>query len=115
VVVDGRSYVDGGVWSPTNLDRAPVARGTRVLCLNPTGSLRPRADAPFGMVGPVSRTLAGIEALTLERRGARVATVSPDAATQAAMGANLMDAGPRSQVIAAGLSQGRALATAQPG
>ena len=58
VVVDGRSYVDGGVWSPTNLDRAPAARGTRVLCLNPTGSMRPRADAPFGMVGPVSRALA---------------------------------------------------------
>jgi NTE family protein len=115
VVVDGRSYVDGGVWSPTNLDRAPAARGTRVLCLNPTGSMRPRADAPFGMVGPVSRGLAGIEALTLQRRGAHVTTVSPDAATQAAMGANLMDAGPRPRVIAAGLAQGRALATAQLG
>ena len=77
--------------------------------------MRPRADAPFGMVGPVSRALAGIEALTLQRRGADVTTVSPDAATQAAMGPNLMDAGPRSRVIAAGLAQGRALATAPPG
>jgi NTE family protein len=115
VVVDGRSYVDGGVWSPTNLDRAPAARGSRVLCLNPTGSLRPRVGAPFGAVGPVSRTLAGIEALALQRRGARVTTVSPDAATQAAMGPNLMDAGPRSRVIAAGLAQGRALPTVRPG
>jgi NTE family protein len=115
VVVAGHSYVDGGVWSPTNIDRAPGGRGTRVLCLNPTGSLRPRAGAPFGAVGPLSRTLAGIETLALQRRGARVTTVSPDAATQAAMGPNLMDAGPRSQVIAAGLAQGRALPTGQPG
>jgi NTE family protein len=109
-----REYVDGGVWSPTNLDRAPTVSGSRVLCLNPTGSLRPRVGAPFGAVGPVSRTLAGIEALTLERRGAHVTTVSPDAATQAAMGPNLMDAGPRSRVIAAGLAQGRALPAVRP-
>jgi NTE family protein len=115
VVVGGRSYVEGGVWSPTNLDRAPAARGTRVLCLNPTGSLGLSAGTPFAAVGHVSRTLAGIEALTLERRGAHVTTVSPGAAAQAAMGPNLMDAGPRSQVIAAGLAQGRALPTVQPG
>jgi hypothetical protein len=36
-------------------------------------------------------------------------TVAPDAASRAAMGANLMDSEPRSRVIAAGLSQGRAL------
>ena len=72
VVVDGRSYVDGGVWSPTNLDRAPAARGTRVLCLNPTGSMRPRADAPFGMVGPaLARARGNRGAHTLERRGAQ--------------------------------------------
>jgi NTE family protein len=115
VVLDGRSYVDGGVWSPTNLDRAPAGRGTRILCLNPTGSLRPSAGAPFGAVGPVSRALAGIEALTLQRRGAHVTTISPDAATLAAMGPNLMDAGPRARVIAAGLAQGRTLPTVKPG
>jgi NTE family protein len=110
LVVDGHRYVDGGVWSPTNLDRAPAGRGTRVLCLNPTGAMRPGRGAPFGAVGPVSRGLAAIEALTLERRGARVSTVAPDAASQAALGPNLMDPGPRSRVIAAGLAQGRALA-----
>jgi NTE family protein len=109
VVIDGRSYVDGGVWSPTNMDRAPAERGTRVLCLNPTGSMRPSRGTPFGAIGPLSRGLAAIEALTLERRGARVTTVSPDAASQDAMGPNLMDPRPRSNVIAAGLGQGRAL------
>jgi NTE family protein len=106
VVVDGRAYVDGGVWSPTNLDRAPAGSGTQVLCLNPTGSMRPNLAMP---VGALSRSVAAVEALVLERRGARVTTVSPDAAARAAMGTNLMDAGPRSRVIAAGLAQGRKL------
>ena len=39
VRIGGREYVDGGVWSPTNLDAAPARRGTRVLCLVPTASL----------------------------------------------------------------------------
>jgi NTE family protein len=112
VVVGGRSYVDGGVWSPTNLDRAPAQRGTRVLCLNPTGSMRAGRASALGALGLLSRSLAGVEALTLQRRGARVTTVSPDEGSLAAMGSNLMDPRPRSRVMAAGLSQGRALAAA---
>jgi NTE family protein len=107
--VDGRRYVDGGVWSPTNLDGARVRSGTEVLCLNPTGSLRPSRGAPFGAVGLVSRSIAAVEALALERRGASVTVVSPDAGAAAAMGSDLMDAGRRSRVSAAGFSQGRAL------
>jgi NTE family protein len=109
--IDGRRYVDGGLWSPTNMDRAPAGRGTRVLCLNPTGSMRPSAGSPFGMFGSLSRGLASIEALALKRRGARVTTVGPDAASHAAMGDDLMDPTPRSSVIVAGLAQGRALAS----
>ena len=110
VTVDGRRYVDGGVWSPTNMDRAQVRPGTEVLCLNPTGSLRPSRGAAFGALGLVSRSLATVEALALERRGARVTVVSPDAAAAGAMGTNLMDTGRRSRVSAAGMAQGRALA-----
>ena len=109
LVLDGRSYVDGGAWSPTNLDRAPAGRGTRVLCLNPTGSMRPSRAMPFGAIGMLSRSVAAVEALALERRGARVSVVAPDSGSLAAMGPNLMDAGPRTRVIAAGLSQGRDL------
>ena len=105
----GRSYVDGGAWSPTNLDRAPAGRGTRVLCLNPTGSMRPTRAMPFGGIGMVSRAIAAVEALALRRRGARVTIVAPDRGSLSAMGPNLMDAGPRSRVIAAGVSQGRTL------
>jgi NTE family protein len=109
VEVEGRSYVDGGVWSPTSMDRAPVERGTRVLCLNPTGNMRPNLATPFGALALLSRSLAAVEALALERRGAKVTTVSPDAGSLAAIGPNLMDPRPRSKVIAAGLAQGRAL------
>jgi NTE family protein len=110
IVVDGRRYVDGGVWSPTNMDRARVERGARVLCLNPLASLPASRGLPYGAIGPVSRSLAAIEALTLERRGARVTTVGPDAGSAAVMGPNFMDGSRRSDVIAAGLAQGWALA-----
>ena len=112
VSVDGRRYMDGGVWSPTNMDGACVRRGTEVLCFNPTGSMRPSRDTPFGALGLVSRSLAAVEALALERRGARVTVVSPDAAATDAMGTNLMDTGRRSRVSAAGLAQGRAMSRA---
>jgi NTE family protein len=110
LLLDGRSYVDGGAWSPTNMDAAEVGRGDRVLCLNPTGSLRPTIAAPAGALGPVSRSVAGAEALVLRRRGATVETVNPDRASVEALGPNLMDPGPRAAVIAAGLAQGRRLA-----
>ena len=108
VEVNGRSYVDGGAWSPTNMDAVPVERGARVVYLNPTASLRPPRAAPFG---PVSRAIAAIEALTLERRGAKVTGVSPDGPSAVAMGGNLMDgrASSRARVVEAGLAQGRAL------
>ncbi len=111
VRIGGRSYVDGGAWSPTNMDGLSLRRGTGVLCLNPTGSMRPSRGSPFGALGPVSRAIAAVEALSLERHGARVTTASPDAGSAAAMGSNLMDARPRSRVIAAGYEQGRALAS----
>ncbi len=102
VQAGGRTYVDGGAWSPTNLDAAPAGRGDDVLCLNPTGA----------MVA-VSRAAAAAEALALRRRGAHVTVVNPDAATSKAMGgglAGLMDSSRRDAVIEAGLAQGRRLA-----
>jgi NTE family protein len=110
VRIGEHTYVDGGVWSPTNMDAAGVDRRARVLCLNPTGSLR--APVPVGILAAVSRSLAAGEALALRRRGARVTVVNPDRASSLAMGANLLDSGPRPDVIAAGLAQGRRLAAA---
>ena len=110
IAIGGREYVDGGAWSPTNMDVAEVERGSRVLCLNPTGSPHGSRLSPFAAYGQVSRGIARVEALALERRGARIHNVAPDPASARAMGSNLMDAGPRERVAAAALAQGRALA-----
>jgi NTE family protein len=107
---EGSTYVDGGAWSLTNLDVAPVARGARVLCLNPTGSLRPSVSALAGALGPVSRAGAAGEALALRSRGANVITIAPDAECVEAMGSDFMDPRRRGAVIDAGVAQGRALA-----
>jgi len=108
----GSAYVDGGVWSPTSIDAAPIRRGGRLLCLNPTGSLRPTLGSPAVAFGPVSRAIARAEALAMGRRGVRTTTVNPDRASTAAMGLNLMDVRRRGDVIEAGLAQGRRLAEA---
>jgi NTE family protein len=110
IEIGGRRYVDGGAWSPTNMDAVPVSSGDRVLCLNPTGSLRPEAGGLAGAIGPVSRTVSASEALALRHRGASVQTVNPDSASAAAMGTNLMSRRRRSAVIAAGHAQGVRLA-----
>lgn len=106
IEIGGREYVDGGAWSPTNLDVAPVGPGGRVLCLNPTGSLRGALAGPLGVV---SRSAATVEALALQRRGVRVKVVAPDAGSVEAFGGNLMNPRPRAAVVSAGLAQGRAL------
>jgi NTE family protein len=112
VSTGGRTYVDGGTWSPTNMDAADVPRGGHALCLNPTGSLRPAVGALVGAIGAVSRGAAATESLVLRGRGANVTTVNPDAASVAAMGINLMDHTRQREVIDAGLAQGRRLTTA---
>jgi NTE family protein len=112
VEIDGRHYVDGGAWSPTNMDTLEVAAGTRVLCLNPTAALRPTRRAPAGVFGTFSRSLAAIEAAALRRRGAEVTIVEPDRRSVAAMGPNMMSPRRREQVVAAGITQGRELAAA---
>ena len=101
VKIDGREYVDGGVWSPTNLDATPAGRGTEVLCLNPTAAYRP--------LSRVSNAAALTESLALKARGARVTTVRPDAAAAEVIGANLMDRSRAPEALAAGYAQGRAL------
>ena len=113
VTISGRDYVDGGVWSPTNMDAADVGRGDVVLCLNPSGGWRPSPTDPTTALGPVSRMIARTEALTLERRGAQVELVAPDASSLQVMGTNFMDPRPRAAVLRAGFEQGRRMAQAR--
>ena len=105
VKANGRTYVDGGAWSLTNLDVAPVDAGTRVLCLNPTGSLGALGSLR-GAVGPLSRSAAAIESLSLQRRGAVVTTLSPDRESASAMGSDFMDGSRRAATQQAGYAQG---------
>ncbi|HUJ34811.1 MAG TPA: patatin-like phospholipase family protein, partial [Solirubrobacteraceae bacterium] len=68
VTIGDREYVDGGVWSPTNLDAAPAGRDTHVLCLNPTASIASDHRVLTAIRG-ISRTAVSLEALVLRRRG----------------------------------------------
>jgi NTE family protein len=104
VEINGREYVDGGVWSPTNLDAVPAGRGSRVLCLIPT------AGAALAPLRTASAAAAGYEGMVLKARGVEVRTVVPDQASLDAIGPNLMDPSRRALVAAAGYAQGRRLA-----
>ena len=101
VTIGGREYVDGGVWSPTNLDAAPGGRGARVLCLAPTAAAGPLRAATTATLIP--------EEMALKARGMRARIVTPDAASAAAMGPSLMDGGRAEAVLDAAFAQGRAL------
>ncbi|MDX6703312.1 MAG: hypothetical protein QOF26_3538 [Baekduia sp.] len=108
VHIGDREYVDGGVWSVTNLDAAPAGRGTQVLCLDPAaafGGTDPRALA----VRAAFRLASELELQGVRRRGADVTHVAPDAGAADAMGTNLMAPGRAASALAAGYAQGRAL------
>jgi NTE family protein len=110
VRIGSREYVDGGVWSVTNLDAAPAGAGTQVLCLNPVaGTVDLRSL--FGVLRSASRSAAGVEALALRRRGASVKTIAPDDASVQAMGGDFMRTGPGDDVLVAGYRQGRRIGT----
>ena len=105
VSIGSRKYVDGGVWSATNLDAAPAGRDTHVLCLNPTAGLS-GSHTLIAVARRLARSAVSVEALALRRRGAVVRTVAPDTESSAAMEGDLMDPEPRARVLAAGYAQG---------
>jgi NTE family protein len=112
VRIGDREYVDGGVWSPTNLDVAPVGRGSEVLCLHPTARFRATAGSGLAAVQALSRPQVATEVLALRRRGARVRVIGPSDAARDAMGPDFMSAEPRRAALAAGFDQGREVADA---
>jgi len=108
VTIGGVEYVDGGVWSPTNLDAAPAGRGTHVLCLNPTAGLT-GPHALFTLVRRTSRSAMILEAQALRARGAEVRLIGPDDWCVAAIGSDLMALARRPAVLREGYRQGFAL------
>lgn len=90
-------YIDGAVWSPTNMDAAPALRETHVLCLAPmAGQLGKRERHPA--VRAATSTAIRLETLALQRRGAHVTVVVPQ------------QADPAEHARVTGRRQGRALA-----
>ena len=76
VSIGGRRYVDGGVWSTSNLDILRESPPDLVICLNPTSSLHPpQAWNPAHRVAHFFRRasgrLLGSEAKLLRARGRR--------------------------------------------
>lgn len=106
VKIGGREYVDGGVWSNTNLDTAPAGRATQVLCLNPIMSLDIAMASAFGMLRAIAGSTAALETLALRSRGAKVRMIGPAQDIARVMGPNLMDAERREEVLAGGYAQG---------
>jgi NTE family protein len=102
-VIEGREYVDGAVWSPTNADVAPAQRDAEVLIVAPMAS----THGPFnGPVRAASRATVLLEASALKARGARVRIISPNRNSSALIGRNLMSDARLQETHAAGYQQG---------
>jgi NTE family protein len=105
----GGRYVDGGVWSPVNLDAVPVDPGSPVICLTPSGSYQGARGLRRRAAGKLFRSIVRGEVARMRGRGVRVANIVPDPAASAAIGPNRMAGGREAGVYRAGLAQGIAL------
>jgi len=104
VEIDGRRYVDGGMYSTSNLGIVRDLALDLVICLNPTSSLHPvRAIDPreWGSVflRRASGRRLGSEARKLRAGGADVVLVQPVQEDLRVMSRNLMSTANRNRVI----------------
>jgi NTE family protein len=104
VEIGGRRYVDGGVYSTSNLDVLRAEPVDLVIALNPMSSLHapnPRTVAQrvaFAMRQQAGRRL-GHEAKRLRAAGIEVVLIQPTVADLDVMGGNLMSSHRRHEVI----------------
>jgi NTE family protein len=104
VVINGTRYVDGGMYSASNLDLLANAGLDVVICLNPTSTLETtRSVNPLDRVAEVVRRAAtrrlDYEARKVRAQGARVVLIQPVADDLALMGRNLMRRKGRHDVV----------------
>jgi len=104
VKIGKRLYVDGGVWSPSNLDLLRDADVDVVIAMNPMSSLQP--GLPTTIAERVERRLRsafgrrlGREARRLRDRGVQLLLVQPTSEDLDAMGLNLMDPSRRVETL----------------
>jgi NTE family protein len=100
VTLKGRRYIDGGMRSSTNADMASGHDLVVVVAI--------RLGAAGGAVGERIAARLDEEVETLKDGGAMVVVITPDDASVAAFGANLMDFRRRPDAARAGLAQGQA-------
>jgi NTE family protein len=104
VEIGGELYVDGGVYSTSNLDLLRNDSLDLVICLNPTSSLHPiRALHPLAagrlVFQRASGRRLGSEAKKLRAAGTEVVLIQPLSEDLRAMGPNLMSRRRRNRVI----------------
>ncbi len=98
VTIEGRRYMDGGVFT---VDNAALAMGAqRVVIASPFGGASPSAKG-YHLTDAVA---------ALEVSGSRVLVIQPDADTRAAMGVNPLDPAVRKPSAEAGFIQGKQIA-----
>ena len=102
VTLNGRRYIDGGMRSPTNADMAVGYELVLIVALRVGGGGGPLAERMAARFNDEVETLQGT--------GATVVTITPDEASIAAFGPNLMDFRRRPDAARAGVAQGRAYA-----
>lgn len=107
--INGARYIDGGVRSPENAD---LASGyANVLVLSPLGGQAPPGRFEGLRRAPEWRTDLASQVEGLRKQGSRVEVITPDADSEVAMGANLMDLANRIPAARAGFTQGKTEAT----
>lgn len=104
VEIGGRRYVDGGMYSASNLDLLAGKDLDLVICLNPTSTLEPMSSLhPLDRVADSVRRGAGrrlgTEAKKVRAKGTEVVLIQPLADDLALMGRNLMRRKGRHDVI----------------
>jgi NTE family protein len=103
VEIGGRPYVDGGVYSTSNLDVLRAEALDLVIALNPMSSLH--VDSPRTAAGHLASRMRqaagrrlGSEAKRLRAAGIEVALIQPTVHDLDAMGSNLMSRARRHRV-----------------
>jgi NTE family protein len=102
VTLNGRRYIDGGMRSSTNADMATGHELVVVVAV--------RVGSAGGQLGERIAARFNEEIEVLKDGGAIVAVITPDEASLAAFGVNLMDFRRRPDAARAGLAQGEAYA-----
>ncbi len=96
--IGGRTYVDGGLWSVSNLDLLAREDFDLVVCLNPTSSRDNAGALPGRVLRAAAGRRLGHEAKRVRAAGAEVVLLQPLAEDLEVMGENLM-AGARRHVV----------------